>query len=188
MNCPKCGASVDGDAKFCSACGSPLSENQSYESTVSDGISVSSVEVVPVTPTPTTKLDKRKIIPIVVILLLIILGAGIFLQKNKGPNFKKLYDEHCRSIWASVGSDGSYLTIDTNPFDEDDNGLAYVDAYKAVETINQELGCSESLFVDMGHTTGSDGKQTETYEDLGVTISWKYHPDRGLEVTYKKIK
>ena len=107
MNCTKCGASVDGDAKFCSACGSPLSEN-----------SVSSVEVVPVTPTPTTKLDKRKIIPIVVILLLIILGAGIFLQKNKGPNFKKLYDEHCRSIWASVGSDGSYLTIDTNPFDD----------------------------------------------------------------------
>lgn len=57
MNCPKCGASVDGDAKFCSACGSPLSENQSSESTVSDGISPSSVEVVPVTPTPTTKLD-----------------------------------------------------------------------------------------------------------------------------------
>lgn len=113
MNCPKCGASVDGDAKFCSACGSPLSENQSSESTVSDGISPSSVEVVPVTPTPTTKLDKRKIIPIVVILLLIILGAGIFLQKNKGPNFKKLYDEHCRSIWADVGSDGSYLTIST---------------------------------------------------------------------------
>lgn len=188
MYCPKCGASIDSDSKFCSACGSSLSENQSSESTVSDSISSFSAEVIPITHASTANLDKKKITSIVVVLLLIIIGVGIFLQQNKGPNFKKLYDEHCRSTWANVGSDGSYLTIDTNPFDEDDNGLAYIDAYKAVETINKELGCPESLFVDMGHTTGSDGKQTETYEDLGVTVSWKYHPDKGLEVTYKKIK
>lgn len=35
----------------------------------------------------------------------------------------------------------------------------------------------------MGHTSSADGKQTEDYDD--VTVSWKYHPDYGMEVTFK---
>ena len=100
---------------------------------------------------------------------------------------EKLYDEYCTSIWADVGSDGSYLSIDTNPYDKDDDGLAYPAAYTAIKEVNKALGLPESVVSEMGETTSADGKQTETFEEQGVTVSWKYHPDKGLEVTYKKI-
>lgn len=106
-------------------------------------------------------------------------GSG----NKKGPDLKAMYNKYCKATWADYGSDGSYLYIDTNPDDVDDEGLAYPDAYYAIEDINKALGMPESLVKDMGRTTSKDGKQTETYGY--VTVSWKYHPDTGLEVTYK---
>lgn len=102
---------------------------------------------------------------------------------KSGPDFKALYNEYCNSIWADYGSDGSYLSIDTNPYDWDDEGLAYPEAYTAIASVNDALGLPSSLLNDMGQTSGADGKQSETFED--VTVTWKYHPDKGLEVTYK---
>lgn len=110
---------------------------------------------------------------------------SLIVTVKSGPDFKSIYKKYCNSIWASCGSDGSYLNIDTNPYDWDDNGLAYPDAYTALIAINDVLGLPSSLLNDMGETTGADGKQSETFEEQGVTVSWKYHPDRGLEVTYK---
>lgn len=106
---------------------------------------------------------------------------------KKGPDFKAIYDAYCNPIWASVGSDGSYLSIDTNPYNQDDKGLAYPAAYYALEDIHKALGLPESLLEDMGATSGADGKQTQNFPSQGVTVSWKYHPDKGLEVTYKAL-
>ena len=188
MNCPKCGAVIDPNSKFCSACGAALSEDQPIESTGSDNVPISSVEVIPTSSTPTAKFNNKRIILFIAILLLLLVGAGFLFQRNKGPNFKKLYDEYCQSTWADVGSDGSYLSIDTNPFDEDDNGLAYPAAYRAIKNINDALGLPDSLINDMGSTTSIDGKQSETFDEIQVTVSWRYHPDKGLEVSYKKSK
>ena len=99
-----------------------------------------------------------------------------------GPDFQKIFKEcELDKSYATVASDGSYLSIDTNPKDKDD----YTDyaAYLSLYLINEKLGLPDSLMEDMGHTSSLDGKQTETFED--VTVTWKYHPDRGLEVTYK---
>ena len=101
-----------------------------------------------------------------------------------GPDFKELYDEYCSSTWASVGSDGSFLSIDTNPYDIDDKGVAYIEAYYAIKKVNSALGLPESWLEEMNSTTSLMGRQTEEYED--VTVSWSYHPDKGLELTYKK--
>lgn len=108
---------------------------------------------------------------------------SLIVTVTTGPDFKALYDEYCNSIWADYGSDGSYLSIDTNPYDWDDDGLAYPGAYTAISNINDALGLPSSLLNDMGETTGADGKQSETFGD--ITVTWKYHPDKGLEVTYK---
>ncbi len=110
---------------------------------------------------------------------------SITINVKSGPNFQALYDEYCDSEWAAVGSDGSYLSIDTNPDNEDDNGIACPEAYYAIMNINEALGLPDSLLEDMGSTTALMGKQSETYSDPGVTVSWSYHPDNGLEVTYK---
>ena len=87
-----------------------------------------------------------------------------------------------------MGSDGSYLSLDTNPFDRDDDGIAYPAAYTAMGEVNKALGLPDSLKAEFGETTGADGKQTEDFPEQGVTVSWKYHPDKGLEVTYKILK
>lgn len=110
---------------------------------------------------------------------------SITVTVKSGPDFKDLYNRYCNSVWASCGSDGSYLSLDTNPYDWDDDGVAYYEAYVAVQNINAELNLPDSLIEDMGSTSSLDGKQERTFSDVGVTVSWKYHPDKGLEVTYK---
>ena len=100
-------------------------------------------------------------------------------------DFKSIYDEYCVAKWASVGSDNSYLSIDDNPYDYDDYYIDAADA--AIEKINRALGLPDSLYEEMLQTTWSMGKQNETYTSIGVTVSWTYHPDKGLEVTYKLI-
>ena len=40
----------------------------------------------------------------------------------------------------------------------------------------------------MGKTTALMGRQSETFSDVGLTVSWSYHPDNGLCVTYKVIR
>jgi len=100
---------------------------------------------------------------------------------KSGPDFKSIYNKYCDSSWSSLASDGSYLTVDTNPRDKDD--YTEIEAYYAIGDIISELGLPDSLYNDMGHTSSADGKQEESFDDL--TVSWKYHPDRGLEVTFK---
>lgn len=107
--------------------------------------------------------------------------------EKPGPNFRAIFDKYCKSTWAKIGFDGSYLSIDTNPYDIDDIGIAYPEAYTAIEEINSYLGLPDSLVYDMVHTTALQGKRSETFNDAGVTVMWTYHPDKGLEVAYKLI-
>lgn len=104
---------------------------------------------------------------------------------KSGPDFKSIYDKYCQSSWASVGSDGSYLSIDTNPYDTDDH--TDYDALSAIFDVNSALGLPESLEEDMLKTTAMMGRQSETYNAQGVSVSWSYHPDKGMEITYKSI-
>ena len=108
--------------------------------------------------------------------------------KSAGPDFKEVYDAcGCASPWAEVGSDGSYLSIDSNPYDWEDSGLAYPESYYAMIDIHEYLGLPESLMESMKGTSHNMGRQTETFTDLGIIVTWTYHPDEGMEVTYKLI-
>ena len=103
-------------------------------------------------------------------------------------NFEKLYDDFCSSTWATLGNDKSYLSVDTNPYDYDDGDYRYFSVVNdAIEKIHKALNLPDSLYEDMNHTTWSMGKQTETFADIGLLVTWTYHPDKGLEVTYKLL-
>lgn len=104
---------------------------------------------------------------------------------KSGPDFKAIYDKYCESTWATVGSDGSYLSIDTNPKDKDD--YSDYDALAAIFAVNEALGLPDSLGDSMLSTTALMGRQSEQYEKQGVSVSWWYHPDKGMEVSYKAI-
>lgn len=107
--------------------------------------------------------------------------------KEKGPDFKKLYDEIESDVkygWE-VGSDGSYLMADTNVYDLDDYSNSAI--WYSIKNMNKKLGLPNSLDNDMAQTTWSMGRQNQTFEDAGVTVTWTYHPDKGMEVTYKLI-
>lgn len=107
--------------------------------------------------------------------------------KEKGPDFKKLYEDLDSDVkygW-SLGSDGSYLSADDNVYDLDDYGnwsITY-----SIRDMNKKMGLPDSLYNDMLETTWSMGKQSETFEEVGVKVTWTYHPDKGLEVTYKLL-
>jgi predicted nucleic acid-binding Zn ribbon protein len=106
-----------------------------------------------------------------------------------GPDFMSIYEEYCSAGWATLGSDGSYLKIDTNPDDTDDDDFTTSDyaimkeAIAAIEQVNEALGLSESVYERMKTTTALQGVQTADGDD--VTVTWTYHPDNGLEVMYE---
>ena len=205
--CPDCGFQISknslegtrynaeqnncGNGSFCAYCGTHLEETDVFcpkcgrRKDESFGENWHETEVVQVAH---HRKSKTLLVAGVVALIVFCVSGILVFAKTRSPNFKKLYQTYCKTYWADVGSDGSYLYIDTNPQDKDDAGLAYPEAAEAIRNINNALGLPESVINEMGQTTFLDGKQTETFEKQKITISWRYHPNKGLEVTYTKLK
>ena len=180
--CVNCGAEKSMGKQFCYHCGAKVEEGQFACKNCGYAIQKEKRKL---------ELNKKTIISISFTILIVIASIiiiAVLSNRNKSPkiNFQSIYDEYCQSTWAEIADDNSYLYVDTNPYDfEDDN---FIEAYYAIEKINNALGLPSSLFKSMGETSSIDGRQTETYEDLKIEVTWKYHPDYGLEVTYKKLK
>lgn len=123
--------------------------------------------------------------------LIIAIFAAVFLaissKSKKEINFKNIYSVYCSPVWATLAEDETSICVDTNPRDKSGQGMANPEAYKAVEDINKALNLPSDLMDKIDKTSYSDGKQTETFKDLGIEVSWIYYPDKGLEVTYKKM-
>ena len=116
-------------------------------------------------------------------------GNGNMVIEKDSPNFyaivSKITGETVTPsnvpIYFTIGSDGSYCTIDTNPNNIDD--YYSETAHDYVKEMNAELGLPDYVFQEMITTSYLQGKQTETIGNIEVV--WYYHPDMGLNVTYK---
>ena len=103
-------------------------------------------------------------------------------------DLEKMYYDYCNSTWATLGNDKSYLSLDTNPYNYDDGDYRYSSTVlDAVKKIHKALNLPDSLYEDVMQTSWGMGKQEETFENIGVKVTWTYHPDKGMEVTYKLI-
>lgn len=186
--CESCGHELHGE-KFCVSCGKEVSAVAEHQPDEVQNVTIQVQKTADhnkgsVIVKKLSSIAPQKLLIIAGVAIVVIIAIIVIITANAGPNFQKLYDEYCSYPWAEVGSDESYLTIDTNPYDEDDNGMAYPTAYSAIQDVNEALGLPASLLEDMGATSGSDGRQVQEFDK--VTVSWKYHPDTGLEVIYKK--
>lgn len=99
----------------------------------------------------------------------------------------------CVHIAGMVSGSGDYFTIDTYPdvYENMDPTLAAIllssaqeNALEAIKYANEELGFNGSVYSKMMETTALMGRQSE--ENDKYEVSWTYHPDDGLEVTYEK--
>ncbi len=95
--------------------------------------------------------------------------------------------------YVRIGRDGSYLKIDTNPDDKDPDDFGTLDYLaldvcdRHIQNVNEALDLPDYLYDDIIHTTASQGRQEEEFEDIGVVVTWSYSPRNGLEVTYKTL-
>jgi hypothetical protein len=125
---------------------------------------------------------------LIILLAVACLGFSIwgFVDSSKHSlDFGDIFFEsNCSFTWADYGSD--YLSIDTNPYNYDsDNSLStkYASAaLSAIRLINAKLELPSYLYEEMLSTRALDGRQS--YSGEKVNVSWRYHPDNGLEVMY----
>ncbi len=97
-------------------------------------------------------------------------------------NFAKKYASIAGESWCTIASDGSYMKIDTNPYDiKNSQNQA---ANSQIKVVLQDLGFSGSIYEEMKNTSALMGRQSASTDKYSV--SWTYHPDRGLEVLFSK--
>lgn len=178
--CKKCGKEFSEGEKFCSACGEKLETKKNiifkrmFNKKYVKYYAISGILIV-----------------ILVITSIVIISnnkkrheaelAKIEEEKNK-IDLAKIYEKYCSSEWAYLSSDGSSLTIDTNPSNASYNKVAKEATYGFVN-VNNALGLPDSVLEKMKHTRALDGIQTETFE--GLEVSWSYHPENGMEIIYE---
>lgn len=177
--CPVCGAALK---KRCIHCGADMDVNQNV--CVNCGQPAGGIASSPVAKSS----SKGWLVPVIVGgVLTIIIAVVIIFVMNQKPSFEEMFSGYKGEEWCTFASDGSYMKIDTNPEDVDNDYYYDYDTFNnacdAVESVNQKLGFSSSVYDDMLHTSYNDGKQTAESEDYRV--SWTYHPDEGLEVKYE---
>jgi hypothetical protein len=76
-----------------------------------------------------------------------------------------------------LGDGGTTLVVD-HKGEDDYTGATTVDLFCIISA----LEAPSSVTSHMQQTTSMDGRQTETWN--GITVSWSYHPDRGMDSVF----
>ena len=109
--------------------------------------------------------------------------------ESKKVNLKKIYETYCntKQFWSKLSPDGSYFTIDTNPYNVDQGLGDNPFAVRAVKQINEAMNLPAYLNDEINSTNSLMGRREENFEDIGIKVIWSYHPNNGLEITYRYI-
>ena len=150
------------------------------------------VETTEVLDTPVAnkpKMSKKKLAIIAAAAVAVIAIALIIFIPSK---FERVKSE-CVQIAGIVTGSGDYFMLDTLPdaYENMDATMkalllpgAQENALEAIKYANEELGFNGSVYSQMMNTTALMGRQSA--ENDKYRVSWTYHPNDGLEVTYEK--
>lgn len=138
--------------------------------------------------------NKRKIIIVATILIIVLSLLLCACDDNSNNNsnhgnsksnplntaYDTLYKEFGWNSCYTLGSDKSYLQVDTNPYDIDDYyNATYLEILKSAITA---LKLPDYIYQRMLKTTAMQGRQEVTAN--GITVSWTYHPNKGLDAMF----
>lgn len=175
MFCPSCGT-ANPDSRFCINCGvevNPAAQvaptPQGFDSTTSQ---------VPATGAAAFFKKPKNVLAVVggvVLITGIAIGASIALTPN--PLVEAV------SSCSLEGSDGIELTdanktllVDTAGND-DYSGASYDD----LSCILKAMNVPDRIINSMDHTRALDGTVTDSFDN--ISMSWRYHPDTGVDLT-----
>ena len=200
MKCIFCGAEITENAKYCAICGreqliqknsapeqKPVMSEQTTDANNTQSAPYINTPGAFGTGAPSVAQSHKKLSTkvkaiigaaagTVIVLLIVILAL------TSDSKLESVYDKYCNPMWASITEDGTTLTIDTNPYDIEDE-ISF-EAISAIEAINKDLGLGDGVFEKMQTTRAIDGMQSITKK--GYIVTWIYHPEKGLEVIYEK--
>ena len=181
--CTSCGAELHTEAVMCPACGAPQAQVAQIEEKELKGFKKLLHRF---------KTDKKlwAICGAVLAVIAIVVSISVYTYMTSFEYYvNKMLDEYPYATNARA-SDGSYLIIDTNPQDKDSDYWTSFDydvsrdSLNGIKWMNEQLGFSSSVYDDMLETNSLMGKQTASSDKY--TVTWSYHPDKGLEVKYIK--
>ncbi|MBQ9955140.1 MAG: zinc ribbon domain-containing protein [Eggerthellaceae bacterium] len=198
MYCANCGNEMAEEAKYCPNCGTsngspivpsagvvPQDNRRVYDDAPRMNASAPVAEsIYPERGRAAKKgVSKPVLIGAVAMVVALVVCVGVFALAKGAPavDFARQYNDIALERFCEIAEDGSYMQLDTNPLDIEDEVL--LDAWYAIERVNEELGFPDSVAAKMGETRSLDGMQEAETEDVRVT--WTYHPDNGLEVMYE---
>ncbi len=137
--------------------------------------------------TPKKKMSKKKLAIIGGAAIVALIVLAIILIPSK---FKRVQNE-CVKIAGRIGTGKNYFSLDTDPYEDMDKTMRAIllpdtqtKTLEAIRYANEQLGFPGSVYSDMMKTSALMGRQSE--ENSKYKVSWTYHPDHGLEVTYTK--
>lgn len=114
---------------------------------------------------------------------------NVLAYENYIEYFVKANSEINKPTYLNLSDDMKSLKLDTNPYDIDSDLLSYttlLETMSIYKDVNKILGLPDSLADRMDSTTALDGYLSETYGN--IRVSWKYHPDHGLEAVYELVE
>ena len=195
--CPKCGAANISQKNYCKNCGAEMEKEQTFCSACG---TKSTLEI---TPEKVDKEQKKKkiifssiaagaalLIVAIVLIIVFVTRDKVSVTGDNGKDFNKMFAEIKFNSWCEIAEDGSWMRIDTNPYDIDSDEFdysyylyVYNPCSEKIKEVNLQLGFSSALYAKMGETTFIQGRQTQSNDKY--TVSWTYHPDKGLEILYE---
>lgn len=169
--------------KFCTNCGEPLKPGQKFCGNCGMKFDVREIkaDTEAVTAKAAADIKRKPVMFIAIAAVVVVIALIAMLGGGSSKDFSKKYSGWASESWCTIGTDGSYIQIDTNPLDLDDHFDA--DAFEAIQTINSDLGFNDAVEQQMLATSALMGRQTAESDD--ATVSWTYHPDQGLVAIYE---